>query len=91
MNEEQLGSMFRDFCTTPTDRILQDTVLQEQPDKVSEQGDRKFLLDSRKERRGSDMDNPGINKVGQMRYELKKDTLNGDDSTLPVEMWDRRV
>lgn len=60
MNEDQLGSMWRYLSTTSHARILQLTleeVLQDQPDRVSDQGACENFLDSRSKIRGEDLVN----------------------------------
>ena len=78
---------------TPPVRILQailEEFLQAKPDQAICQGDRYILVDNRRKRRGDDMLKTGRKKEGRMEEDLKTDYQKGEDSRVPVELWDRR-
>ena len=81
------------MSATPPTRILQvilEAVLQTEPDQFIGQGDQDILVDNRRKIRGKYILKPGRTKEGRVEEELNTDAQKGDDSRVPVGIWDRR-
>ena len=94
IDEEYLGSMWRDLSATPPARILQAILkafLQAKTKHAIGQEDWGTLVENIRKRRGDDLMKSGSNKEGRMYEELKTDAQNEYDSRLPVKMWDKRA
>ena len=80
MNEEQLGSMWRDLSATPSARILQvilEAVLQDPLNQALGKVDWKILVKDIRKRSGGGQLNLGRKKEGLMEGELNTDAQNG--------------
>ena len=71
--------------------MILEAVLQAQLDRSSVHMEWKILVEARRKRRGDNLLKTGRNKEGQMECKLNIDAKKGDDSRVPVEIWDRRA
>ena len=70
--------------------MIFEAVLQNGPAQVIGQGDQEILLDKIRKRRGKYLLKMIRTKEGRAEEELNTDSQKGDDSRVPVEIWDRR-
>ena len=70
--------------------MIFEAVLQNGPAQVIGQGDQEILLDKIRKRRGKHLLKMIRTKEGRAEEELNTDSQKGDDSRVPVEIWDRR-
>ena len=71
--------------------MILDTLIQAKKDQAIGKGDWYILVDNRRKRRRKDLSKPERKKKRRREKDLKTYDQKGDDSRVPVEMWDRRA